>query len=1273
MADELWIDVLPSMRKFGTNLVKDATAAATRAGREAGKGYSDAFKKGSGTAAQDEVKKLESAQKQAAGLVSKLAGDVSKARQTQQRSAAALIDAEQKLIQAREKYGADSEQAKAAELRLAAAREKSEQATDRYENTVKGLKEAQKANQATTEALEKAQEDLAAEVKRQPTLWDKLKSRMKDTGGAADHARKRWQQLGKAAKTAGKWVGIGAAAIGGSLAAVAGVALKGGWDRAMNIEDARASLTGLGHDTKSVEGIMESALASVKGTAYGLGDAATIASTAVAAGIKPGQELTDKLKLTANAAAVARVDLNEMGSILNKVWTSGRVQTQELNQIADRGIPIWTKLADKYGVSADEFRKMVSKGQVDAETFAEVLTDTVGSAADEMGKTTRGQWQNMMAALSRGGEAFLKGVIPHFKSGMKTVTEWLDKIAPFAEAAGKKFGEFASGLIEGVKGVIKLLATGDFTESIFGFEEDSDFIYYLLKVRDGAIKAWEVLTQKIIPALKNFGQWVVDNKDWLTTLAVAIGAGVLAFELWTQAILAWQTAKKAATAIQTAFNAVMSANPIMLVVIAIAALTAGLVWFFTKTETGKKIWEKVTAAMKAGWDWFTAAIKAGWENYIKPAWDAMVAAFSWAWDNIIKPLWDAMAAGAAFLWEKVLRPVFNWIGEAWTNWTRNAYNAWTTILKPVWEAVKAVAVALWTRHLQPAFAAIRAGWGAVTRGIRAFWENTLRPAWLAVQQFVISLWVKHIKPKFDAIRLGWAVMVRAIRAFWQDVLRPTFTAVATKVKDLYEKGIRPPLKWIQDRWDDMVRGIRRLWNSIGKPLIDTIMKLIKGDFPAAFRSAKKTIDGIWKSIAGIARKPINFVIKTVYNDGLKSLFNGIAEKLGFSWRLPNVKPIPAYAKGGRHPGGYAIVGEEGPELIRTDGPAYVYTAAETAAFRSGKAQAPFDSLGILAGKTPADAMVPAGPDFWGNVLGGAKKMASDAWEGVKTIGNAAKELVVGAIGEAVKAMTAPLKGAISAALPGPGLNELIRGSAHKLIDRMTSWAVKQDEKKAAQQAAAGVTQVYKGELGRFHRPSKGPFTSMYGPRWGGWHAGVDIAGGGPTYSALDGIVQKTGWNLVTGRTGIGILINHGPGLWTYYGHNPVGGVKVKPGQKVKGGQHIGYQGATGNVTGTHLHFEVHRGGVGRDVNPMKYMKYDSGGVVRPGYTPVINQTGKPEALLTNGQWAVMAQLAAAGAGAGGGDVHVTISVEDLEGIKTIEEFIAMARRRGRQKQGAGAR
>src|SRR5699024_12863086 len=103
--------------------------------------------------------------------------------------------------------------------------------------------------------------------------------------------------------------GVGLAA-GGALAG----SITKGLGRLTGIENAQAKLAGLGNDAKSVDSIMDNALASVTGTSFGRGEAATTAAGAVASGIEPGQELEGVLKSVANSAAATGTDVAELGS-----------------------------------------------------------------------------------------------------------------------------------------------------------------------------------------------------------------------------------------------------------------------------------------------------------------------------------------------------------------------------------------------------------------------------------------------------------------------------------------------------------------------------------------------------------------------------------------------------------------------------------------------------------------------------------------------------------------------------------------------------------------------------------------------------------------------------------------------------------------------------------------------------------------------------------------------------------------------------------------------
>jgi len=114
-------------------------------------------------------------------------------------------------------------------------------------------------------------------------------------------------------------------------------------------------------------------------------------------------------------------------------------------------------------------------------------------------------------------------------------------------------------------------------------------------------------------------------------------------------------------------------------------------------------------------------------------------------------------------------------------------------------------------------------------------------------------------------------------------------------------------------------------------------------------------------------------------------------------------------------------------------------------------------------------------------------------------------------------------------------------------------------------------------------PIHGPVTSEFGPRWGGFHPGIDIAAayGTPIQAAKDGVVIFAGWN---GGYGNFVLIDHGGGIVIGYAHQSR--IAVSRGQLVHQGDVIGYEGSTGYSTGPHVHFEVRINGTPR--NPRNY-------------------------------------------------------------------------------------
>lgn len=124
----------------------------------------------------------------------------------------------------------------------------------------------------------------------------------------------------------------------------------------------------------------------------------------------------------------------------------------------------------------------------------------------------------------------------------------------------------------------------------------------------------------------------------------------------------------------------------------------------------------------------------------------------------------------------------------------------------------------------------------------------------------------------------------------------------------------------------------------------------------------------------------------------------------------------------------------------------------------------------------------------------------------------------------------------------------------------------------------------KAATGKFRSPASGRISSPFGTRWGRMHNGIDIANsrGTPIYASDGGTIKSASWQ---GAYGNLVVIDHGNGFQTYYGH--ASKMLVKSGQKVAKGEQIALMGSTGRSTGNHVHFEVRKDGVPK--NPANYI------------------------------------------------------------------------------------
>lgn len=586
---------------------------------------------------------------------------------------------------------------------------------------------------------------------------------------------------------------------GAGVAAVLGTALVKGFGRLKAIETAQAKMRGLGHDSKTVAKAMDNALASVKGTAFGLGDAATVAGGAMAAQIKPGKELETHLKRIANNAAAAGVGFDEMGSIFNKAATQANgVQNDIIGQLADKGIPIYAELGKQMGVTAGEVFKLASEGKVSFEVFSKAAEAAAGTVAAEMGNTTTGAFDNMMAALGRFGAKLLEDVFPLIGPLFQSITKWLDESMVHIEPFIAAFGERLKSAIDGVK------------------------------------SGW---------------QWLKDNSDWLGPVAVGAAGAAAAIGLWTGATKVWTTATKIASAVQASFNTITKANVIMIVVSALAALVAGLIHFFRNTETGQRVWAEFTRFLGEAWANISGFFTAAYENVIKPVFDGIATVVKWVWETIIQPIFAAIGFAAAILggvivglYEVFVKPAIDAIGVAFT-WV------YENVIKPAIDGIKL--------YIQ--------GWAIVLSWL---WSAVVKPVLDAIGQAFQWAWNTFIKPAVTAMGVGLKGLGDWFTWLWRNVVKPVWDGISGIIKSAWEKGI--------------------------KPVIDTLVRVVQSDPKKAFEAARDAIGVAWKGIQDLAKKPVKFVVETVFG-GLIDAVNGFLPK---GLKLPRPSLPKGFSEGG---------------------------------------------------------------------------------------------------------------------------------------------------------------------------------------------------------------------------------------------------------------------------------------------------------------------------------------------------------------------------------------
>ncbi|MDX3753737.1 phage tail tape measure protein [Streptomyces sp. AK08-02] len=396
--------------------------------------------------------------------------------------------------------------------------------------------------------------------------------------------------------------------------------------------------------------------------------------------------------------------------------------------------------------------------------------------------------------------------------------------------------------------------------------------------------------------LQKYGAWlipvgvaVVGLTAVLSAQAITTGIVTGVFSVYRGAILLWSSVTRIATGVQAVFNAVMSANPVGLIIVGILALAAAVVVAYKKSDTFRGIVQAAWAGIKVGWDYLWGALQVGF-GYFMTGLRAIGSAASWLWSGVLQPTFSAIATGAKFLFAVVFTVLILPYVLAFKLLAAVGTWLWTNALQPAFNGIAAGAMWLWNNAIGPAvrgivtlfswwwtgaklyFGLVKAGFSAVGSAGVWLYRNALQPAFRGIVTVAGWFW-SGVKVVFGYFTTGMRAVGSAGSWLYRNALQPAFNGIGSAASWLWSKALKPA-------FDAAKTGVR-----------------LVGD---AFGTAKDAIGKAFGKIESITKKPVNFVIQSVYSNGIKKVWDGVAGFVGLG-KLPAAPKL--LAEGGRTRGG----------------------------------------------------------------------------------------------------------------------------------------------------------------------------------------------------------------------------------------------------------------------------------------------------------------------------------------------------------------------------------
>ncbi len=650
-------------------------------------------------------------------------------------------------------------------------------------------------------------------------------------------------------------------------------------------------------------------------TVYDLNDIRNTTAQLAANGV-PNYDRLAEAAGNLNAVAGGSADtFKSVAMVLTQTAGQGKLTTENWNQLSD-AIPgasgkIQQALKEA-GAYTGNFRDAMADGQITAQEFNDAImslgfTDAAVEAATSA-STIEGATGNLEAAFVKLGASVLDSVKPAITGGMGWIADGVTNAVPVVQAG-----------IEGLIGWFqrlysKLEENGAITAFKSAWDTIRDAImgvvnmvidWVKLMPPDGVATAIKLIADTLnlivgnagklapvlIPAVtaflgfktatagitavaggldgifnaavkvKNAANGVTDLVNGIGGISGRIQKIAASTKIAQNAQLAWNAVTSAGTAIQRAFNAVIAANPIGAIVVAVAAVVAALVWFFTQTEVGRKAWAAFTSWLSETWTALADGARAIWNGiagFFAGLWQTISGGVTGAWTSItsfLSGVWTGISTTATTIFTSVrdfivnvftvigalivaplqaiqngINTVFGWILSFITQQMNSTNTVWSTVWTAIYNVVNTI-FTLISGYISTVVNAIRTVISVFLDLLKGDWQG----AWDAIKSFFTTTW--------DGIKAFLSNILDGIKSIWTSV----WTAVS---------------QFFTDVWNKIVAFFTPIINGI-KTTIGNVLNAISGVWTSVWNSVSSFLGNIWHGITSAVSNGIQSVSATV--------------------------------------------------------------------------------------------------------------------------------------------------------------------------------------------------------------------------------------------------------------------------------------------------------------------------------------------------------------------------------------------------------------------------